>query len=132
MPGDEALAEPVAVAIHFHLAADVRASLARDQRSVLLTGPSGTGWWLRNDAGEVALEPSAVFENGVARGSTPGRAPRPPARRSQADGCAGNWPKRRTPPGLITVVRTGPLIVFHDSSAVAALSAAAAPDRSSL
>jgi uncharacterized heparinase superfamily protein len=70
VPGDEALAEPVAVAIHFHLAADVRASLARDQRSVLLKGRSKVGWWLRNDAGEVGLEPSVVFENGLPRRST--------------------------------------------------------------
>jgi uncharacterized heparinase superfamily protein len=70
VPGDEALAEPVAVAIHFHLAPEVRASLARDQRSVLLKGAAKVGWWLRNDAGEVALEPSVVFEAGVPRRST--------------------------------------------------------------
>lgn len=70
VPGDEALADPVAVAIRFHLAPDVRASLARDQRSVLLKGPSRVGWWLRNDAAEVMLEPSVVFEAGVPRPST--------------------------------------------------------------
>jgi uncharacterized heparinase superfamily protein len=70
VPGDEALAEQIAVAVHFHLAADVRASLARDGRSVLLKGPSKQGWWLRNDAGEVTVEPSVVFEAGLARRST--------------------------------------------------------------
>lgn len=70
VPGDEALAEPVSVAIRFHLGPDVRASLARDQRSILLHGAAKLGWWLRNDAGEVALEQSVVFENGLARRST--------------------------------------------------------------
>lgn len=70
VPGDEALPEPVAVAIRFHLAPDVSAVIARDQRSVMLKGSSGAGWWLRNDAGEVSLEPSAVFEVGAPRRST--------------------------------------------------------------
>jgi uncharacterized heparinase superfamily protein len=70
VPGDEALSEPVAVAIHFHLAPGVRASLARDQRSVLLKGAAKIGWWLRNDAGEVTLEPSVVFEDGRPRATT--------------------------------------------------------------
>jgi uncharacterized heparinase superfamily protein len=54
----------VPIAIHFHLHPDVRASLARDQRSVLLKGASNIGWWLRNDAGEVSLEPSVHFRDG--------------------------------------------------------------------
>ncbi len=54
-------------AIRFHLAPDVKVSLARDQRSALLRGPSNRGWWLRNDAPEVALEPSVYFENGLPR-----------------------------------------------------------------
>ena len=70
VPGDEALPEPIAVAIHFHLAPEVRASIARDQRSVLLKGAGKVGWWLRNDAGEVTLEPTVVFENGQPRRST--------------------------------------------------------------
>ena len=70
VPGDEALEESIAVTIRFHLAPDVRASLARDQRSVLLKGSAKIGWWLRNDAGEVALEPTVVFENGLPRRST--------------------------------------------------------------
>ena len=52
------------IAVHFHLGPDVRASLARDQRSVLLKGSSNVGWWLRNDAGEVVLEPSVHFREG--------------------------------------------------------------------
>jgi uncharacterized heparinase superfamily protein len=65
VPGDEALPEPIDVTIRFHLMPDVRASLARDQRSVLLkTGPR-SGWWLRNDAGEVSVEPTVVFDNGL-------------------------------------------------------------------
>jgi uncharacterized heparinase superfamily protein len=70
VPSDEALPEHIAVAIRFHLASEVRASLARDQRSVLLKGAAKVGWWLRNDAGEVAVEPSVVFENGLPRRST--------------------------------------------------------------
>jgi uncharacterized heparinase superfamily protein len=54
-------------AIRFHLAPDVKVSLARDQRSALLRGPSNRGWWLRNDAPEVSLEPSVHFEHGLPR-----------------------------------------------------------------
>jgi uncharacterized heparinase superfamily protein len=55
------------VAIYFHLHPDVTALLARDQRSVLLRGPSEIGWWLRNDAGEVSIEPSIHLEAGRPR-----------------------------------------------------------------
>lgn len=58
------------VEIYFHLHPDVHASLARDQRSVLLRGPSEVGWWLRNDAGEVAVEPSIHFIDGQPRQAT--------------------------------------------------------------
>jgi uncharacterized heparinase superfamily protein len=50
--------------VRFHLHPDCRASLARDNKSVLLRGPSDQGWWLRNDAAEVSLQPSAHFEAG--------------------------------------------------------------------
>lgn len=63
-----ALAAPYAV--RFHLHPKVQVSLARDQRSVLLRGPGGVGWWFRNDAPDVAIEPSAWFDEGVARRST--------------------------------------------------------------
>lgn len=57
-------------AARFHLHPDVKASLARDGRSVLLFGPSERGWWFRNDSGDVRLEPSAHFDDGLARRST--------------------------------------------------------------
>ena len=53
--------------VRFHLHPDARASLARDHKSVLLKGPSEQGWWLRNDAIEVSVEPSLHIENGVQR-----------------------------------------------------------------
>ncbi|MDG2521568.1 heparinase II/III family protein [Caulobacter segnis] len=57
-------------AVRFHLHPDARASVARDHKSVLIKGASNIGWWLRNDAVDVAVEPSVHFENGVARRST--------------------------------------------------------------
>jgi uncharacterized heparinase superfamily protein len=60
-----ALAAPYAV--RFHLFPGLQVSLARDRRSVLLRGPSGRGWWLRNDAAEVSIEPSVFFDNGAQR-----------------------------------------------------------------
>ncbi len=56
--------------VRFHLHPDARASLARDNKSVLLKGPAGVGWWLRNDAPEVAVEPSAHFVGGELRRSS--------------------------------------------------------------
>lgn len=53
--------------VRFHLHPDARASLARDHKSVLLKGPSDQGWWLRNDAVEVSVEPSLHIDNGIAR-----------------------------------------------------------------
>ncbi|HRD29809.1 MAG TPA: heparinase II/III family protein, partial [Caulobacter sp.] len=50
--------------VRFHLHPDARASLARDRKSVLLKGPSEQGWWLRNDAIEVSVEPSLHIEAG--------------------------------------------------------------------
>ena len=55
--------------VRFHLHPEVQVSLARDRRSVLLRGPSNRGWWFRNDAEEVALEPSVHFDGGVPRRS---------------------------------------------------------------
>ncbi len=52
--------------VRFHLHPDCRASIARDNKSVLLRGPSNQGWWLRNDAAEVSLEASAHFQDGLA------------------------------------------------------------------
>lgn len=55
-------------AVRFHIHPDARASLARDGKSVLIK-PEGeeTGWWLRNDAMEVAIEASVFFQDGQAR-----------------------------------------------------------------
>jgi uncharacterized heparinase superfamily protein len=53
--------------VSFHLHPDARASLARDGKSVLIKGPSNVGWWLRNDAVDVAIAPSAHFDHGHAR-----------------------------------------------------------------
>ena len=55
------------IAIYFHLHPEVTALLARDQRSVLLRGPSEIGWWLRNDAGEVSIEASIHLQGGRPR-----------------------------------------------------------------
>ncbi len=54
-------------AVHFHLAAGVDASIARDGRSCLLRTPHEGGWRLRSDAPEMAVEPSLVVQDGVAR-----------------------------------------------------------------
>lgn len=53
--------------VRFQLHPQVRVSLARDQRSVLLHTPAAGGWWLRNDAREVAIEPSVHLSEGRAR-----------------------------------------------------------------
>ena len=66
VPAEGAGPTPTPIEAHFHLHPDVRASLARDQRSVLLKGPSNIGWWFRNDAGQVSLEPSLCFRDGRA------------------------------------------------------------------
>ena len=34
---------------------------------MLLRGPSDRGWWFRNDAADVALEPAVILEDGVPR-----------------------------------------------------------------
>ncbi|WP_255406522.1 heparinase II/III family protein [Caulobacter sp. B11] len=54
-------------AVRFHLHPEARASLARDGKSVLIKGPSNVGWWLRNDAVDVEIAPSAHFDHGQAR-----------------------------------------------------------------
>jgi uncharacterized heparinase superfamily protein len=56
--------------VRFHLNPDVHAQIARDKKSVLLR-PEGEerGWWLRNDAVEVALEPSVHYRLGQPRRS---------------------------------------------------------------
>ena len=54
--------------VRFHLHPDVTASLALDGHSVLLkVEGQDTAWWLRNDAKEVALEPSVYIQDGQPR-----------------------------------------------------------------
>jgi uncharacterized heparinase superfamily protein len=59
-----------AFTVRFHLHPDARASLARDNKSVLIKGHSTVGWWLRSDAPEVSIEPSLHYEDGAARRSS--------------------------------------------------------------
>jgi uncharacterized heparinase superfamily protein len=70
VPGPGASDRLTPVDLHFHLHPDAKASLARDQRSVLLRGASNAGWWLRNDAAEVSIEPSVHFVDGRPRRSS--------------------------------------------------------------
>jgi uncharacterized heparinase superfamily protein len=63
-----ALAVPYS--LRFHLHPDVKVAMAADHKSVLLRGPSGRGWWFRNDAAEVSVEAGAWFEDGAARRAT--------------------------------------------------------------
>ena len=53
--------------VRFQLHPQVKVSLARDQRSVLLQAPHARGWWLRNDAHEVTIEPAVHLAGGRAR-----------------------------------------------------------------
>jgi uncharacterized heparinase superfamily protein len=55
---------PMFLVARFQLHPDVKASLAMDHKSVLLQAPTGGGWWLRNDAPEVRLEPSVHLVEG--------------------------------------------------------------------
>ncbi|MDP3749751.1 MAG: heparinase II/III family protein [Phenylobacterium sp.] len=54
--------------VRFHLHPDVKASLARDGKSVLLqAGDQEHGWWLRNDANDASVEPSVFFQDSQPR-----------------------------------------------------------------
>jgi len=59
----------VPFAIQFQLAPDVRASLAQDGKTVILRGPT-RALWLRNDAAEVAIEPSQHVSGGELKRSS--------------------------------------------------------------
>jgi uncharacterized heparinase superfamily protein len=63
-PGRAGPSTPAPFCVRFHVFPGVEVSLARDGRSVMLRGPSGQGWWFRNDAPEVAIEPSVCFLDG--------------------------------------------------------------------
>jgi len=70
-PGAD-LGEPgrrfIPFAVRFHVHPDVKASLARDGKSVLLrAGDEEHGWWLRNDAQDASVEPSVFFHEGQPR-----------------------------------------------------------------
>jgi uncharacterized heparinase superfamily protein len=64
-PGKPAPTSPRPFSVRFQVWPEMEASLARDGRSVLLRAPSGAGWWFRNDAPRVAMEPSVVFRGGL-------------------------------------------------------------------
>ena len=58
---------PVSLIVRFQLHPEVKASVALDHQSVLLQprgAKAGAGWWLRNDAAEVSLEPAVRLEDG--------------------------------------------------------------------
>jgi uncharacterized heparinase superfamily protein len=63
---------PVGVpfAIRFTLHPEVQATLARDNKSILLRAPGGRGWWIRHDAKEVDLETGTVIEHDKPRKTT--------------------------------------------------------------
>lgn len=68
--GSEASRRFIPFLVRFHLHPEVRASVALDRKSVLLRPPGDeTGWWLRNDALEVVIEPSVFWQDGQPRRS---------------------------------------------------------------
>ncbi|MEM1103113.1 MAG: heparinase II/III family protein, partial [Pseudomonadota bacterium] len=50
--------------VRFHLHPSVKASLARDKKSVLLIAPSGEGWRFRSDGVNLAVEKSVYLGDG--------------------------------------------------------------------
>lgn len=63
-PATSATPRVIPYSIRFHLFPEVEGIIARDNKSVLIRGPSQAGWWLRNDATEVRVEPSVHFRHG--------------------------------------------------------------------
>jgi uncharacterized heparinase superfamily protein len=58
---------PLNLIVRFQLPPEVKASVALDHQSVLLqprAAKAGAGWWLRNDAAEVSLEPAVRLQDG--------------------------------------------------------------------
>lgn len=58
---------PAFLVVRFQLHPEVKASVALDHQSILLQprgAKAGAGWWLRNDAPEVSLEPSVRLTDG--------------------------------------------------------------------
>jgi uncharacterized heparinase superfamily protein len=62
--GPGVAARVVPYVIHFHLPPEAVGVIARDNQSVLIRGASDKGWWLRNDATEVRVEPSVHYRDG--------------------------------------------------------------------
>ena len=62
--GPSGPARVIPYTVQFHLPPEVEAVIARDHKSVLLRGPSEAGWWLRNDAVDVRVEPAVHFRDG--------------------------------------------------------------------
>ncbi len=60
---------PLPFHLHFHLTPETQVSMARDRRSFILRGKSNRGWRFRNDAPDVSIAPSTVFDAGVGRRS---------------------------------------------------------------
>jgi uncharacterized heparinase superfamily protein len=58
---------PLMFSAHFHLAPEVRASLARDGRSCILRGRNERGWRFLTDAGAIDISPDVAMEGGQAR-----------------------------------------------------------------
>lgn len=56
--------EQIPFAIRFHLAPNVRVTLAQDQNSALLIQPGGQGWRFRTDGGPLKLEKSVYLAGG--------------------------------------------------------------------
>jgi uncharacterized heparinase superfamily protein len=64
---------PLSLVVRFQLPPEVKASVALDNQSVLLqprAAKGAAGWWLRNDALVVTLEPAARLEDGRPRPAT--------------------------------------------------------------
>jgi uncharacterized heparinase superfamily protein len=58
---------PLSLIVRFQLPPEVKASVALDHQSVLLqprAAKPGAGWWLRNDAADVSLEPAVRLQDG--------------------------------------------------------------------
>lgn len=56
--------DQIPFAIRFHLAPNVRVTLAQDQNSALLIQPGGQGWRFRTDGGPLKLEKSVYLAGG--------------------------------------------------------------------
>jgi uncharacterized heparinase superfamily protein len=56
--------DQIPFAVRFHLAPNVRVTLAQDQNSALLIQPGGQGWRFRTDGGPLKLEKSVYLSDG--------------------------------------------------------------------